>query len=244
MFCLSVFWTNGLISQVINERAEIIIEFHFDENTFPKKWQKNRINGKAMPLDSLEMERSRQIISKALDKYPDEFLKINLKKIVVLKSMEFFGQSYGGTNSKGTVYVANDGVNNGYTDYFIEKSFHHEFSSVLIKSRSNKFKKRHWKKLNSIKYGKGGMKAIESSNISSNFDGYYNTNGFLYEYAQSSLENDFNSFAENLFLPDKSYYKVVSSNSILFTKHQQIIRFYNSLNKVFTEDYFKGFNKW
>ena len=108
------------------------IIFTADGNIFPSSWYGSGIDAKAESLSAGEIERSKRIIITALDKYPTQLLKNNLKSVYVLKSMSFYGVNYGGTNlPPDIVYAANDGVGMGGTDIVVEQTFHHEFSSVL-----------------------------------------------------------------------------------------------------------------
>ena len=101
-------------------RDEII--FTAGKDIFPGYWYDPEINAKAESLSEDEIERSRSIIISAMDKYPIEVLKDNLKSVYVLKSMNFYGVDYGGTNSETSVYVVNSGVDTGYSDIYVEEA--------------------------------------------------------------------------------------------------------------------------
>lgn len=122
---------------------------------FPYSWYSGDINGKAVSLDSSEILRSTEIVKKALLKYPVEVIKKNLDKIYIMKSLEFFGVIYGGTNTKNKVYISNNGIAAGYTNDFIERLFHEEFSSVLLANYPDAFDKDAWAEINEhdFKYG-------------------------------------------------------------------------------------------
>ncbi len=241
VFIIIIFSTLNSLGQIVDERTGITIEFVANENTFPKSWQNKEIDAKAISLDLSQMERSLHIIKIAISKYPKEVLTKNIKKIYILKSIEFFGQPYGGTNSTDIVYIANSGIMAGYSDNYIEKSFHHEFSSILLRNYPKKIKNQKWKELNNLKYGDGGVEALKLSKDSQLYDSIFNANGFLYEYANSSFENDFNSFAESIFLPKDDFYEIINANSRLLKKYNLIIEFYSSINKEFSEEYFRSF---
>jgi hypothetical protein len=114
--------------------------------------------------------------------------------------MEFFGVSYGGTNSNNVVYLSNRRVKEGYTDEWLEQTFHHEFSSILWRNFKFLFDEKSWLANNdSIHYGKSGKDAIKTGKDSKHFDFELNKRGVLAEYSMASLEEDVNVFAENLF---------------------------------------------
>jgi len=220
------------------------IIFTEDGNIFPSSWYGSGIDAKAESLSAGEIERSKNIMITALEKYPTQLLINNLKNVYVLKSMSFYGVNYGGTNSPpDIVYVANDGVSMGYTDIVIEKTFHHEFSSVLKYNYG--FDETAWRQINPAGFvyfdeATGGAGAIKSGKASQVFDPKEHEMGFLYEYAESTLENDLNSFAENIFIGDESFFDTVESYEKLQDKLNLIVAFYNSLDPMFTIEYFKG----
>ena len=223
-------------------RDEII--FTADKDIFPGDWYDPEINAKAESLSESEIERSRSIIISALDKYPIEVLKDDLKSVYILESMNFFGVDYGGTNSETSVYVTNSGEDMGYSDIYIEESFHHEFSSVLLRKYKRLFDESGWRQINPDGFEyfdevTGGAGAIREGKDSKEFDPESHEMGFLYEYAGSTSENDFNSFAENIFMGDESFFKTVEGYEKLKAKLDLIIRFYNTINPRFTIEYFK-----
>lgn len=221
------------------------IFFTDDGNIFPSSWYSPGIDARAESLSPGEVERSKIIMINALDKYPTRLLKNILKNVYVLKSMSFYGVGYGGTNSQDSVYVANDGVSMGYTDTEIEQTFHHEFSSVLYNNYSNLFDENGWRQINPAGFiyfdeATGGAGAIKAGKASQVFDTEEHEMGFLYEYAESTLENDLNSFAENIFMGEENFFNTVESYDKLEMKLDLIIAFYNSLDPIFTIEYFKG----
>ena len=85
------------------------IVFTMDEDIFPGFWYEPDINARAESLAEDEIERSKKIAICALDKYPAKVLKENLGKLYILKSMNFYGVDYGGTNDeKYRVYITSN----------------------------------------------------------------------------------------------------------------------------------------
>ena len=160
----------------------------------------------------------------------------------MLKVIQFYGQKYGGTNSSDRVYISNIGIAYGYNDRYLEKSFHHEFSSVLLRKYPRYFNKKAWKNLSKLPYDLGGVNALKQGKDSQTIDSSFNINGFLYQYATSVIENDFDSFAENLFSPAAGFWEAVEKYPLLKKKADIIIGFYNHLNKIFTKQYFLSFS--
>ena len=77
-----------------------------------------------MRLKTDEIKRTVLIIKKALNKYPIQLLRSNIDNVYIVKSLYFSGIIAAGTNSKRNLYISNDGETQGYTNEFIESSFH------------------------------------------------------------------------------------------------------------------------
>ncbi len=165
----------------VDKETGVKIIFDYSDNIYPKHWLEGDIAGKGESLKSSEYKRSKEIILKALRKYPTSIISKNLTKIYVLNQLNFFGVNYGDTYYESTLYIANSGVNDGYSDSYIEKSFHHEFSSVLMEKYPSFFDKKAWVKANSpdFEYGKGGIDAVVNKTDNQDFNEYYFKIGLL-----------------------------------------------------------------
>lgn len=223
------------------EKKEVRFEFTVNENTFPSEWKNEEIDAYGVKLDPSEIARSKKVIQKALSKYPKEVLENHLERISILKSIRFFGVDYGGTNMDKVVYLANSGKENGYTDAFIEKTFHHEFSSVLLLNYPQYFEEKKWTVFNGFDYfdASGGVNAIKNGTDGLNFDEKFLEAGFLFEYGASSMENDLNSFAENIFCQSDEFRNLLKKYPRINYKYKLMIDFYSKINPAFTESWFK-----
>lgn len=224
---------------------KVEIKFSCDSSTFPSTWMDKEINAKGTNLDSNEIVRGKKIIAKALLKYPVELVKSNLRKIYILKSLEFYGVPYGGTNSISCIYLSNKGIQEGYTDFWIEQNFHAEFSSIFLRNYSFLFDKTKWISNNDpdIKYGNSGVDAIKNGKAITSFDMELNKKGILSLYATASIEEDFNSYAENLFLSSLGFWEITNVHHKVKEKMMQVVDFYNSINKNFNFNYFESISK-
>jgi len=232
----------NLSAQVLNERTGVLIYYNVGDETFPDSWKTDEVNAKGVSLDTIEIERSMKIVKDALAKYPKDLIKSNLKKIYILKKIEFYGQEFGGTNSTDVVYIANGGEDLGYTNSYIEQTFHHEFSSILLRNYSNLLKREEWISINALPYGDGGVQALKESKDSQDINPMLNSKGFISQYATSDLENDFNTFAENLFYPSDEFYNTVKNYPKIRQKLEFILEFYFALDNTLTKKYFEKLN--
>jgi len=221
--------------------ADTRVIYQADEKVFPCKWRNKKINPEINHIPRDEIPRMQKVLGKALGKYPAELLKKNLKGIYVFKTMFFLGLQYGGTYHKRKVYITNNGIENGYSNYYIEGTFHHEFSSVLMKRHTRYFKKEAWLETNppGFAYGKGGVEALRTEETNLKLDSNLFETGFLNEYSQASIEEDFNCYAEYLFLTDPDFWVAWENNEAIRRKTAILIRFYQRIDPIFTLEYFR-----
>lgn len=230
----------------IDTRTKVKIIFVAEAKMFPDSWNTGEIKAKVEKLDKNEIERSKKIIQNALNKYPTKVITNNLTKIYILNRITFYENvDYGGTYHEKTVFIANSGVANGYTDEFVEQTFHHEFSSILFFNYPKFISQTAWKQPNApdIKYGKGGLNALQTDASSTDFDEKLNKKGFLTQYSTAALEEDFNIFAQHIFKASPQFWEIVEKNIRLKKKLNILVKFYQSINPKFTLDYFKKISK-
>lgn len=219
------------------------IKIIWKEVNFPTKWLYSPINASYSPIEEKEIKRFVPILVKAMRKYPVNVLRKNLKAIYIAGYLNFYGVRYGGTNSNDCLYLSDEGVKNGYTDFYLEQTFHHEFSSILFRNYPKWFDSKEWLTYTKHEFEKGktGVDAIKNGTNKLDFDEELCQKGILYQYALSSMENDFNSYAENLFCPKKEFWKIVEQYPNVKQKTYTMIDFYNKIDEHFTMDYFIKF---
>ncbi|WP_042478440.1 zinc-binding metallopeptidase [Bacillus ndiopicus] len=218
----------------------------------PKKEVKISINNIIVPKEyksnisytNMSKEReslTKQWLDKAMSKYPSYFLSDNIDNIFVSNKLYVYGVRYGGTYIGKDIYLTNQ---NHYTFKDFEKIFHAEFSSILYYKNQKKFNDKAWQALNpkGFQYSGDGSEYLESKNskYDSSKDKLYFEKGFLTEYATTSLENDFNAIVRAMFSGDKTLWDNIDNNPSLNGKLDLAIKFYNSLDPMFTKEYFKN----
>jgi hypothetical protein len=161
--------------------------------------------------------------------------------------MKFFDVGYGGTNSADAVYLSDQGTTAGYTDKYLEQTFHHEFSSILFRNNPKFFDTTAWKAANAANFvyndPENGVGAIRNNQSSQDLDTVLCQKGLLTQYGGSSLENDINTFAQNLFCPEKSFWSNVDRFPRIRKKATLLIAFYGQLSSAYTEAYFRKLEK-
>ena len=89
-------------------------------------------------------------------------------------------------------------------------------------------------------YGDGGIAALRTNETSLHLDPGLFEKGFLNQYSLASFEEDWNCFAEYIFMNDPGFWEAWEENEAIREKTAILIGFYNALNPVFTLEYFKG----
>src|SRR5688572_5941496 len=242
LFCSFPTWANPVDTTIHG----VTIQFSYQPSIFPESWRETPINAWAEKIVPAEISRTRRIMEKALKKYPAAMLQENLKAVYFLKRMKFFNVGYGGTNSNDAIYLTNDGLSMGYSDDYIEQTFHHEFSSILLRNFASSLDTVAWKSANirGFDYNdpENGVGAIRNNQSSQQPDTLLAKKGFLTQYALSSLENDVNTLTQNLFLPAEEFWIFADRYPGIRKKIVLLISFYHSINPIFTEQYFRKFS--
>jgi hypothetical protein len=224
----------------------VTISFKYHQSIFPSSWQAAPISAAGERIDAKEIVRCNSIIDKALRKYPTGALANDLQVIYFLKSMKFYDVGYGGTNSTDALYLTNNGESMGYTDLYLEQTFHHEYSSILFRNHPEWLDQKAWMAANlpGFDYNdpENGVGAIRNNASSQELDNMLCQKGFLTQYAQSSLENDINTFAQNLFSPSEGFWQLIDQYPRVNKKMKLLVRFYNRIDPAFTETYFRNLN--
>jgi len=221
----------------------VAIRFTYSASIFPESWQAAPISAQGEQLSELEMQRCKLIMIKALDKYPVGALRNELKGVYFLKSMKFYDVGYGGTNSTDMLYLTDEGATLGYTDFYIEQTFHHEYSSILYRNHPSYFDETNWIKANipGFDYNdpENGVGAIRNNESSQTLDTVLCKKGFLTQYSLSGMENDINTFAQNMFYPTSRFWEIVDQYPRVNEKMKLFVAFYNKIDPLFTEEYFR-----
>ncbi|MCW5936058.1 MAG: hypothetical protein KIT11_01965 [Fimbriimonadaceae bacterium] len=229
LFCLALL--GGAISQSAlwsPDSVPVLTRVTFD--TFPESWRGGDIAAEGQSLAEGEVARSKALVAKAVARYPKALISQNLARIYVLRSITFYGLEYGGTNSLDTVYLTNQGVERGYTDRYILASFHHEFSSILLRNYPERFDEDEWVGANPLgfSYGHGGTEALRDGSSDVRYNSWHIQRGFLNQYATASLEEDFNTVAEGMMTGSPEFWAACESSPMLKKKLGLAVKFYRS----------------
>ncbi len=244
LFSLTGFTQNNRGDTIIKN---VSVRFTYSHSIFPNSWQSPPISAKGEQIAASEIQRSKAVMAKAISKYPQAALEKDLKAVYFIKSMSFYDVGYGGTNSTDALYLTNNGETAGYSDLYLEQTFHHEYSSILYRNHTSFLDEDGWKKANipGFDYNdpENGVGAIRNNQSSQDLDTALCRKGFLTQYSLSGMENDINTFAQNIFSPSVNFWEIVEQYPRIKKKVRLLINFYNKIDPSFTEDYFKKFSR-
>jgi dipeptidyl-peptidase 4 len=206
---------------------------------FPESWRGGSVNAGASPLPATQAERLRSILGRALSKYPPSLLDGTLRKIYGLGHLEYRGVATGGTRSASSIYVV---CKPHYTDTAVERIVHAEYSSILFRRFSKQFDTESWQRQNppAFKYLGGGVAAIKAGKASGAMDPGLLEQGFTSEYAQASMEEDFNGNAAPLLMGDAAYWAAMEKYPRIKAKAELVMSFYEKLDGSFTRAKFSS----
>lgn len=194
---------------------------------WPNDWTEFDVSYSTVPPGMVK--QCTNVVYEFLNAYPEEELSRRLKKITVVGSLSVDGSSYYGTNhwAREEIYVVcqRDSTR-------MLRALHHEFSSILLWNNKDYFDFSEWiaqnpKGLDSYVLGWHGN---GSDAAKQNLNGDWLSpslfrKGFLTDYNQVSFENDFNRFAEYIFVhPDKVL--ALKKHSRIMAKTKLLIDFY------------------
>jgi HEAT repeat protein len=151
------------------------------------------IAGTGRPLAKEAVEAAKRRLLYALAAYPAGMVRARLRKVVLLRDLRVYGTRYGGTYHGQSVYL----VAGERPDLDVVRAFHHEFSSLLMKSAP--FPEKAWREINGAghRYGQGGHYAILCGRTGVGTADLFEL-GFFKPYGLADLENDFNVFSETV----------------------------------------------
>jgi hypothetical protein len=209
---------------------------------FPEVWRGGKVAASAEVLLEERREEALRVMDAALAKYPTEVLKEHLHTLYLLGKLRYRGVVTSGTNSRTGVYVKIGAKEKGFTARHNEGVFQAEFSSILIRNRPPFLDREAWKAANppGFTYLGDGVDAVKQGKARTKADDTLNAQGFLSQYSQSTLENDFNGYAGRLWTGDAALWQLAKEHSPIQRKLTLVMRFYQQLHAQLNETFFPG----
>ena len=200
---------------------------------FPSSWLDKKTKAKATEADTAKFRLDKAMLDVAFGYYTKNFIEKEVEHIYVVGRLSFNGQHFTGTNSRKDIYIASTDNNE------IEKTFHHEFSSILLRNHADYSFEMKWRELSPELRSGNSAAAVKSGLFEAGFDSVLCAKGYLCRYSLSNWENDFNMYAENIFAGGKAFWKIVDRYPKVQAKVKLIVDFYTKLWGGYNEVFFR-----
>lgn len=166
------------------------------------------------------------------EKYPTVLLSEIRTITIAGQVLDLMNRKFAGFNSGQDIYIATK------SNPDIEKTFHQQFSILLLNQHPGAFDTAVWKQLENLSSFRvsGGH---QSKFFPKNTEIIILQNGFLNADAARDWVTDFGYFAESLFAGGKDFWGKVNDYPRIREKSQLVIQFYHSLAPIFTEAWFR-----
>lgn len=202
---------------------------------FPAGWLDKKTKASATAPDTAGFQQDSLILDRAFSKYPGDIISKAVRRIYLLGRLRFNGKNFFGTNSRYDIYVALE--NNDE----IERTFHHELSSILFRNNPHFKIQEEWERLSPELLSISSADAMKAGYSSTDYAPDLLEKGYLSRYSLSNWENDFNLYAEELFCGGKTFWMLADKYPRVLQKTRLIIRFYKEkVDGLFDEVYFRA----
>ncbi len=199
-------------------------------------------DSKVTPIRHRVLLRYPKLLEIAFEKYPKNVIKKYLNVIQFAGNIsDSRVSSYLGTYDpfRKIVYLIDNGVQN---DEQAMDTFHHEFSSLLLKSHS--FFVNPWTDHNpkNFRYYKDIYDDYATMKKNRILDQDYFEKGMVSNYGLTSFENDFNEYSAMIFTYPDKFKKIMEKYPRVRGKFKVWLEFYQKIDPIFTEEYLLGKN--
>lgn len=198
---------------------------------------------KVVPINHRILARYPDILLKAMSKYPKDVIQNRLKAIFFSEEINADGFKYGGTYDpfRRIVYLVDNG---GQSEKLAISNFHHEFSSLLLYSRS--FYLNPWIEQNPRNFSyfsdvyKTWEELYNKIDLSAEAKSEDFKKGFVSVYGQTNFENDFNEYSAMIFTYPEKFKEIMNRYPRVRAKFLIWLELYQEIDPIFTEKYLLG----
>ncbi len=191
------------------------------------------------PIRHRVLARYPRLLLEAFGKYPVRVIKQHLNAIHFAKDINQHGFRYSGSVDpyRRVIYLVDDGWKD---DRQAMRTFHHEFSSLLLNQKSLLLNP--WIEQNpkDFKYLVKKVKHWDEIKITGQGTQPIYEKGFVTDYGQVSFENDFNEYSAMIFTYPDKFKQVMEKYPRVRGKFLVWLKFYKKIDPIFTEEYLLG----
>ncbi len=174
------------------------------------------------------------LLGKAFAVYPPGFVPRMLKTIAAASDVKVWNEEAGGFFHEAMIAVNFKGVEDPSTRGFDVDTVHHELSSI-VKTQTT-FDISAWERANPRDFtymDLSGLKATLADAGSVEGDATLHEEGFVSRYGQTSLENDWNTYAERVFGHGADFASLLVKEPAMRPKARILMAVYESLDPRF-----------
>lgn len=178
-------------------------------------------------------------LDRAMSVYPPGFLDTILHRVVLAGRIGMWGTDVGGFFNDATIALNDAGAASTAGAVFVADSFHHELSSIV--RNQVLFNVGAWTSDNPPGFAYKSLadyKAILAERPSVEGDDALHAQGFVSRYGTTSLDNDWNTYAERVFGHGRSLAVLIGRFPRMRDKVRQLLDIYARLDPRF-EPYFQ-----
>lgn len=198
-------------------------------------------NSKVKPIRHRVLVKYPDILEKALGKYPIEVIKTYLSAIYFAGEINAAGDIALGTYDpfRRIIYLADNGTND---ESLALHTFHHEFSSLLMKHNSfwlDPWINQNPKNFRYLDDVYDNWKEVENVRKTIEDDLCFNQ-GFVTNYGLTSFSNDFSEYSAMIFTHPQKFKTIMDQYPRIRGKFLVWLAFYHKIDPIFTESYLFG----
>lgn len=170
----------------------------------------------------------------ALNVYPASFLHTMLHRVVMAGNITVFGIRAGGLYHDDMVAIAYVDVRHGEGSRFAVDTLHHELSSIVRQHVT--FNDTEWEAANPQNFSymdEAGYRRVLADPGSVDGDSALHQAGFVSLYGKTSLDNDWNTYAEKVFGHGAAFAREIAPYPRMRQKTRQLLDIYQGLDPTF-----------
>jgi hypothetical protein len=196
---------------------------------------------KVKPIRHRVLMKYPYLLQRGFDKYPVNIIKSHLDAIYFAREIDIAGRRAGGTYDpfRRIIYLVDNGEKK---DDQAVGTFHHEFSSLLMKSRSfwiNPWTDHHPKDFQYLDDIHDTWKEVEEASKTYTDDSCYEL-GFASDYGLTNFSNDFSEYSKMIFTYPEKFKEIMHQYPRVRGKFMVWLEFHQNIDPIFTEEYLFG----
>ena len=198
-----------------------------------------RVARPTMPVHLADLPSAQQpmalaVVRDALSVYPPDFVRRILREVVLAGDITVWGETTGGLYGGPMIAVNFRGIDDPASRGFDVDTVHHELSSIVRRQVS--FDVTAWEAANPPGFhymDASGYRATLADAGSVEGDEALHRAGFVSRYGQTTLDNDWNTYAERVFGHGEDLARVIATSAPMRAKTQMLLDIYLSLDPSF-----------